>query len=516
MRFGNLMFDPMFRYASRNDGTTVHFTPVESAALSVLTAHAGQILPRQRLLDATQRGEIDALERSVDLLVNRLRTKLGDSARTPRFIATSYGEGYSWIAAPAPEPGDDIYVAIGPAAGPEALRAEPRVRAFLTDLADALRARLPTERAVRLLPAAAGLEAGAPFRVEVGLRQDTAGVHCAVALREATSGAALRAERWTIAPADEAGAARTAAVAFAAAIKSEIWRSLASARGAMAGPTDEPFELRLHRAAVLLSRTPQTWLESEAELEKLRAEDPDDPQTALMWASHLYARLVLDLASDPAVLEPQIEALVFQALPHARGNPMLALAAAKLLCFVSRDHLELAEALAEDAFAESTAFASAFSVLGQLRLNRGRLREAIDYFDQGIELAEPGSEFQVFLMVLKCTTLLALDDRQACLAASETLYRTKPLTRMQMGLFLASPDEALPDDLRQILLSLDAGLLRRLLLHFDYLFVRRVPDMAGRKSMFRGVLAQLAQHRPLDELPPPVQAYALGGAGEGM
>ena len=53
--------------------------------------------------------------------------------------------------------------------------------------------------------------------------------------------------------------------------------------------------------------------------------------------------------------------------------------------------------------------ASAFAVLGQLRLNRGRLREAIDYFDQGIELAEAGSEFQVFLMVLKCTTLLALD-----------------------------------------------------------------------------------------------------------
>lgn len=236
----------------------------------------------------------------------------------------------------------------------------------------------------------------------------------------------------------------------------------------------------MHSAAVLLSRTPQSWLESEAELEKLRAEHPDDPQTALMWASHLYARLVLDLSSVPAELEPQIEALVFQALPHVRANPMLALAAAKLLCFVSHGHLALAEALAEEAFARSTAFASAFAVLGQLRLNRGRLWEAIEHFDQGIGLAEPGSEFQVFLMVLKCTTLLALDDRQACLAASEALYRAKPLTRMQMGLFLCSPDEVLPDDLRQILLALDADMLRRLLAHFEYLFVRRVPDAAGR------------------------------------
>ncbi|WZB77457.1 hypothetical protein WJ972_07090 [Achromobacter insuavis] len=111
---------------------------------------------------------------------------------------------------------------------------------------------------------AAASEAGAPFRVEVGLRQDDAGVHCAVVLREAASGAALRAERWTIAPADEAEVGRTAAATFAAAIKSEIWRNLARARG-VAGPTDEPIELRLHRAAVLLSRTPQSWLESEAE-----------------------------------------------------------------------------------------------------------------------------------------------------------------------------------------------------------------------------------------------------------
>ncbi len=248
MRFGNLMFDPMFRYANRDDGKTLHFTPVESAALSVLTAHAGQIVPRQRLLDATPRGEVDALARSVDLLVNRLRTKLGDSARTPRFIATSYGEGYSWIAAPAPDPGDDVSVAVGPAAGPDALRAEPRVRVFLMDLADALRARLPTERGLRLLPQAAAQDAAAPFRVEVGLRQDPAGVHCAVALRAAAGGAALYAERWTIAPGDEAGAARTAAAAFAAAIKGEIWRSLASA-GGLAGPTDEPSALRRHGAA---------------------------------------------------------------------------------------------------------------------------------------------------------------------------------------------------------------------------------------------------------------------------
>ncbi|MFD4840129.1 winged helix-turn-helix domain-containing protein [Achromobacter sp. NPDC058515] len=508
MRFGDLIFDERFRYATDGRGQATPFTPAESAALALLIQHAGRILPRQRLLDATQRGEADALERSVDLLINRLRAKLGDSARAPRYIATSYGEGYSWIAAAAPELPEAVYLAIGPVAGPERLRGDPSIQAFLSALAEALRERLPSERGVSLHPGAQARSA-APFRVEIGLRQDDAGVHCAVALREAAGGQALRADRLVIGAGGTPDLSRAAA-ACAASIKSEIWRSLTRARGEHAGPTDEPFELRIHRAAVLLSRTPQSWLESAEELDKLRAEHPDDPQTALMWASHLYARLVLDLGSKPAELEPQIEAQVFQALPHIRDNPMLMLAAAKLLCFVSPDHLDLAQALADEAFAQGTAYASAFAVLGQLKLNRGRLDEAVADFDQGIELAEPGSEFQVFLLVLKCTTLLAMGDRAACDEANRRLYQTKPLTRMQLGLFLSDPDASLPDDLRLLLLSLDAALLRRMLSHYDYLFVRRVPQAAGRERMYRGIVAQMARYRAEDGLPPEVAASAPG------
>lgn len=511
MRFGDLIFDERFRYATDGRGKAVPFTPAESAALELLVGEAGRILPRQRLLDATQRGGADALERSVDLLINRLRAKLGDSARAPRYIATSYGEGYSWIAAAAPELPEAVYVAIGPVAGPARLREDPSIHAFLTALAGALRDRLPNERGVSLDPdAQAG--AAAPYRVEIGLRQDDAGVHCAVALREAAGGQTLRADRLVIGPGTAPDLERAAA-ACAASIKSEIWRSQTRARGEHAGPTDEPFELRMHRAALLLSRTPQGWLESVEELEKLRAEHPDDPQTALMWASHLYARLVLDLDSRPAELEPRIEAQVFQALPHIRDNPMLMLAAAKLLCFVSRDHLDLAQALAEEAFAQGTAYASAFAVLGQLKLNRGQLAEAVADFDQGIELAEPGSEFQVFLLVLKCTTLMAMGDRSASEEANRRLYQAKPLTRMQLGLFLSHADEVLPDDLRQLLLGLEAALLRRLLAHYDYLFVRRVPDPAGRERMFRGIVSQMARHRADDVLPPEVAASAPGLAG---
>jgi SulP family sulfate permease len=43
-------------------------------------------------------------DRSIDYLVNRVRRKLGDSARRPHYIETRYGEGYVWIAYRSSEP----------------------------------------------------------------------------------------------------------------------------------------------------------------------------------------------------------------------------------------------------------------------------------------------------------------------------------------------------------------------------------------------------------------------------
>jgi DNA-binding response OmpR family regulator len=60
---------------------------------------------RQALLDVVSGPGSDASDRSVDYLVSRLRRKLGDSARRPRYIATHYGEGYIWIADGVPDAG---------------------------------------------------------------------------------------------------------------------------------------------------------------------------------------------------------------------------------------------------------------------------------------------------------------------------------------------------------------------------------------------------------------------------
>ena len=41
----------------------------------------------------------DVYDRSVDMLISRLRKKLGDDSRSPRFIKTIWGVGYQFVGA---------------------------------------------------------------------------------------------------------------------------------------------------------------------------------------------------------------------------------------------------------------------------------------------------------------------------------------------------------------------------------------------------------------------------------
>ena len=76
-------------------------------------------------------------------------------------------------------------------------------------------------------------------------------------------------------------------------------------------------------------------------------------------------------------LESEIEATVLEYLPATETSPLLMLAAAKLLYFINRGHLDFAEELAERAFTRTADFAAALPVLGQLRQARGHFTEAV-------------------------------------------------------------------------------------------------------------------------------------------
>ena len=91
---GDLDID-LDRVEVRRAGEVVSLTPSEFRLLVALVQARGRVLSRQALLDSLY-GEAqgEALERTVDVHIGRLRDKLGEQAGGPRYIATVRGLGY--------------------------------------------------------------------------------------------------------------------------------------------------------------------------------------------------------------------------------------------------------------------------------------------------------------------------------------------------------------------------------------------------------------------------------------
>jgi len=64
----------------------------------VLLDHPQRVLTRDQLLNLTQGRDTEPFDRSIDLLVSRLRQRLRDVAREPRYIKTVRNEGYVFCA----------------------------------------------------------------------------------------------------------------------------------------------------------------------------------------------------------------------------------------------------------------------------------------------------------------------------------------------------------------------------------------------------------------------------------
>lgn len=78
---------------SRPDGQLVALTPGEARLLAALTSRRGRLLSRDALIGQVRGEDADVYDRSIDLLVSRLRRKLADNGLADA-IETVRGEGY--------------------------------------------------------------------------------------------------------------------------------------------------------------------------------------------------------------------------------------------------------------------------------------------------------------------------------------------------------------------------------------------------------------------------------------
>ena len=83
--------------SAKLNGEDLELTGAEFELLGFLLRNGGRILSRERIMEEIRGVDWDAFDRSIDVLVSRLRQKLGDDAKRPSFIRTIRGAGYSFI-----------------------------------------------------------------------------------------------------------------------------------------------------------------------------------------------------------------------------------------------------------------------------------------------------------------------------------------------------------------------------------------------------------------------------------
>lgn len=97
LSFDRFLLDPGQRQL-RRDGAPVDLNNRYFDALLLLTAHAGELVSKDRFLDEVWRG-VPVTDEALSQCIKSLRRLLGDDAAKPRFIETVPKHGYRFVAA---------------------------------------------------------------------------------------------------------------------------------------------------------------------------------------------------------------------------------------------------------------------------------------------------------------------------------------------------------------------------------------------------------------------------------
>ena len=116
LRFEGFSLDLAGHVQSDGSGKEVALTPAEFGLLAGFVRGAGRALSRDHLLRTVAGRDSETFDRSIDVLVGRLRRKIEADPKMPRLIVTVPGVGYKFAARPVAAP---VPVPDTPAAEPD-------------------------------------------------------------------------------------------------------------------------------------------------------------------------------------------------------------------------------------------------------------------------------------------------------------------------------------------------------------------------------------------------------------
>jgi two-component system phosphate regulon response regulator OmpR len=93
IRFGPFVLD-LSSHQLWREGEQVALTSGEFDLLAILAEHPNKVLHRDRILDLLTGAERSPFDRSIDVRVTRLRSKVEADPSNPAFIKTIWGKGY--------------------------------------------------------------------------------------------------------------------------------------------------------------------------------------------------------------------------------------------------------------------------------------------------------------------------------------------------------------------------------------------------------------------------------------
>lgn len=96
VRIGGLVVDASAREAVL-DGVILDLSPKEFDLLHALATRSGQVVTKRQLLAEVWREPYGGSERTVDVHLSWLRSKLGESAQEPRYLHTVHGVGIKLV-----------------------------------------------------------------------------------------------------------------------------------------------------------------------------------------------------------------------------------------------------------------------------------------------------------------------------------------------------------------------------------------------------------------------------------
>jgi two-component system OmpR family response regulator len=91
-----LRFDA--RELINHEGRRCELTNQEFRLLEVLVRHPQQVWTREQLIEQTRSLETDVFDRTIDVLILRLRRKIEPNPKLPQYICTERGQGYVFSA----------------------------------------------------------------------------------------------------------------------------------------------------------------------------------------------------------------------------------------------------------------------------------------------------------------------------------------------------------------------------------------------------------------------------------